>query len=732
MYCNKCGTQNKDTAKFCGSCGAVLENVIKEKSESNKGVNDNKKKTAYMIGALIIFIAIIVAIFLGTQKKKEKEYEGYLETAEKYIQELNYEQAEDCYLKAITIAPKELEAYVKLAQTYVEQGEFEEAEEILDKADEEGATGDKETEKEAEKVKGEIEEQKNTVSYHWIVEPTIEADDIYYVKDEGENIEDPSNISKQQVYGPYAAIKRDDAIGLIAMDGNLVVETEYKDIQYYYGRYLLRSKELISYGEYQIECDLFSWNDSYGLQMEDGLGGPGKGVFYYCNNLYNIQDDNGMFEVYIPEEAMPVLISEEKYAGYDCTGLWGQAWIDSLEKKYGIYYQGKLVSKKVYDECGSESEGLLAVCKDGKWGYVNQNGEVIIPIEYDSNWDKYCTGGMIGESTYAEFCYAASDGYIVLCKDGKWELRDIEGKVAIPSGKFEVIRPVYQGKCWVKQDGKWGVIEFEQKTEMSNDLSADELREKIEKETSREILYYAGEDFDGDNLQEAYALVATENNDITDEITCAGEVWFADEYGVKKMYDDSLYRIEPRILDFGTNKYWVLSEYYQTASVDYVWGIVGNTPCQASISGMYSDIQQIGDSNKCTFQHSAYDAMTDGSGHTYKQYYLYWDGDFHEYGGVSITKSQLKELEGATEIINKIEAQGYAIKDILYRDNGIININYQVLDSNSNATLLFEEGRVSLIKAYSMEKTDDLLESDYWGIYEEAVYPENATYPKEL
>jgi hypothetical protein len=45
-------------------------------------------------------------------------------------------------------------------------------------------------------------------------------------------------------------------------------------------------------------------------------------------------------------------------------------------------------------------------------------------------------------------------------KDGVWELRDIDGNVVLKPGIFEEIRPVYDNKCWVKKDGKWGVIQL--------------------------------------------------------------------------------------------------------------------------------------------------------------------------------------------------------------------------------------------------------------------------------
>ena len=102
----------------------------------------------------------------------------------------------------------------------------------------------------------------------------------------------------------------------------------------------------------------------------------------------------------------------------------------------------------------------MAVCQNDKWGYINKNGEIVIPIEYDASWKEYVPYENHKSMEMQEFCYAASDGYVVLCKDNKFELRDINGKEVIRPGIFEEIRPVYNGKCWVKKDGKWGVIEI--------------------------------------------------------------------------------------------------------------------------------------------------------------------------------------------------------------------------------------------------------------------------------
>ena len=122
----------------------------------------------------------------------------------------------------------------------------------------------------------------------------------------------------------------------------------------------------------------------------------------------------------------------------------------------------------VYDELGACVNGFMAE-KDGKWGYINDKGETVIPFEYEPSWgkgffyDRYGTADLEVPDEKA-FCYAASGGFVPLLKDGQWKLVNMQGETAIPYGVFETIRPVYDGKCWVKKDGKWGVIRVAEET----------------------------------------------------------------------------------------------------------------------------------------------------------------------------------------------------------------------------------------------------------------------------
>lgn len=192
-------------------------------------------------------------------------------------------------------------------------------------------------------------------------------------------------------------------------------------------------------------------------------------MYYYTSNEIrnSIEDEIELYDrewrknyISMPEAAIPVKETEETMADEITEGKTKDRYefIDSSDSGYGIWDEDKMTTKFIYDECGSESSGLLAVEEDGKWGYVNDQGKVMIPIEYDASWKHYNETNGDKEK---EFCYAATEGYVPLVKDGKWEMRNSKGDLVISSGAFEEILPVYDGKCWVKKDGKWGILKLE-------------------------------------------------------------------------------------------------------------------------------------------------------------------------------------------------------------------------------------------------------------------------------
>lgn len=446
LRCPKCGSEHEKDARFCGVCGAALPEFVQNPPQKEK---KGEKRITKVVAVIVLLIAVITAgIFVCMKVMEKKAYDDSFDEAERYFEYMDYENAEAMYLKAIEIAPKEKEPYLKLVEIYKEQEDYDRIIEIAEEAQQQVDDEDKE---EFEEI---IDTWKDVVPYEWIVEPEIEADDIIYVP-LSDCMTYSLNELKRQNPCPGAIIRLGDRYSVIGQNGKLEDELLYEQPEMWYGYCKLKRTEPKK-EEMVGEWTDYVLNKDGELMMLYSVGGipwcTGE-FYYYDGKLRNMMED--AYSIETPSCAIPVRESDLPYS-YEISGVWEE----HLRDKYAICKDGSLVTDFIYDECGSSSEGLLAVEQNGKWGYVNEEGDVVIPIEYDASWNWYMRDVYKEGSEPEDFCFAASEGFIPLVKDGQWELRDIEGKLAIPAGVFEEICPFVSGKCWVKKDGKWGIIQI--------------------------------------------------------------------------------------------------------------------------------------------------------------------------------------------------------------------------------------------------------------------------------
>lgn len=98
-------------------------------------MNNQKSKKRIFIALGIMLAVLIVAVtavfVLGGQSGKGKAGK-LLDLGEKYLDELDYEQALACFNEALEIDPKNEQIYLKLAETYIAMGEPEKAVKVLE------------------------------------------------------------------------------------------------------------------------------------------------------------------------------------------------------------------------------------------------------------------------------------------------------------------------------------------------------------------------------------------------------------------------------------------------------------------------------------------------------------------------------------------------------------------------------------------------------------------------
>ena len=129
MKCLNCGHENDKNAKFCSRCGAALDHRATEKKSRGS-------RKIWILGTILLLGVMVGGIIALLNQKTDDggEYEKLVEQGNRYLLELDYENAEEMYLEALSIEPKKKEPYTKLAEIYMEQEEYEQARNIAEKA----------------------------------------------------------------------------------------------------------------------------------------------------------------------------------------------------------------------------------------------------------------------------------------------------------------------------------------------------------------------------------------------------------------------------------------------------------------------------------------------------------------------------------------------------------------------------------------------------------------------
>lgn len=102
-----------------------------------------------------------------------------------------------------------------------------------------------------------------------------------------------------------------------------------------------------------------------------------------------------------------------------------------------------------YEKAWVFSEGLAAVVKDGKIGFINKSNELVIPFQFDYSSNRWGDTG-----------YLFHDGYCIMTnKDGKFGLIDISGNWVVEPEYDELWNACENGNRIVVNDGKHGVLD---------------------------------------------------------------------------------------------------------------------------------------------------------------------------------------------------------------------------------------------------------------------------------
>jgi len=149
----------------------------------------------------------------------------------------------------------------------------------------------------------------------------------------------------------------------------------------------------------------------------------------------------------------------------------GRAFASTDGNTFGfIDLRGEFLAHPEFHQCRDFSGGLAAVCRDNRWGYVDQSGEIRIPLVFE------------GPCAHL-FRYSLAAVKI----DGQWGFIDERG-VFLIKPEYEDVKPFSEGHAPVRKNGKWGFInlegtvtvdfQFDDLGELNGGMAAAKLNEK--------------------------------------------------------------------------------------------------------------------------------------------------------------------------------------------------------------------------------------------------------------
>ena len=289
-----------------------------------------------------------------------------------------------------------------------------------------------------------------STSYEWVLSPSIAAENI--IAPDGAQVNTEGVINN--AYMRVAIIKRDGLYGFIDYNGVIMVKPEYTDYYIGYDGMMTLSKVTGNATEYcAIDASGYITHVSADRAIKDRY-------FFYDDTKKQCYYQNYKDKYAKPYNGKKMVAVQ----GINATDKGnGKYDVKILEEKFALCHEGELLTGYDYDDAylpiykGTGSTGI-ALCKDGKWGYVNGKGEQIIDFICDAIPQSSLAGSLsVAEGFHP---YLFSGDYVAVSVNSRFGYYDKKGKVVVSPGEFEQARPVLNGLAWVRKDGQWGVIQI--------------------------------------------------------------------------------------------------------------------------------------------------------------------------------------------------------------------------------------------------------------------------------
>lgn len=300
----------------------------------------------------------------------------------------------------------------------------------------------------------ESSEGDKTVNYSWVLEPSVQADNII-VFDSSQI--DPDNESNT-AYINASVIYRNGMYGFIDYAGNIIVNPAYSNF------YTSAGGEMVLYNVTNEEtgereyCTL----DSQGQVLNYVKDYEDYSPDYYWNSdekaVYVKDKNEDRATRYTGKKTVVVSKAEISDAG---NGWFEVKNID--ESAFALAKEDELILDFEYTDYYApafKGAGLTAIAleKNGKWGYVSSSGKEIIPFKCDGILSSY-SGSLIDDAESIH-PYLFTEEFVPVSIGSTYGYYNIDGECVVSPGEFEQARPVHNGRAWVRKNGMWGIIQL--------------------------------------------------------------------------------------------------------------------------------------------------------------------------------------------------------------------------------------------------------------------------------
>ena len=184
------------------------------------------------------------------------------------------------------------------------------------------------------------------------------------------------------------------------------------------------------------------YDDAKGMWYADESLSDDVVVYYYADDTYRVY--NKSTEKY----TTPRIDWVTDAASGDSLGVYA---VDDRRGFINVKNGEIIIDAKTndYEKAWVFSEGLAAVMKDGKVGFIDANNKLVIPFRFDYS-----------SSRWGDTGYLFHDGYCIMTnKDGKMGLIDINGSWIVDAEYDEIWTAHSNGSRIFVNDGKHGVLD---------------------------------------------------------------------------------------------------------------------------------------------------------------------------------------------------------------------------------------------------------------------------------